>query len=227
MELKPQSVKYFENFDGLRFFSAIAVLFFHKFNNTPWLFYNESPIFYRTGSFIFRNGFIGVNFFFVLSGFLITYLIHQEIDKTGKFCFRTFIIRRILRIWPLYFLILAIGFYLKGNLNGFGYYISFLSNIEVIYQNKFQTGILFPLWSVSIEEQYYFLIPIILFLLKLKKSTHFIVFYGALLILSTIYQIINREDINKLHYATISCITDLSIGGFVATLAFHTRRFTS
>ncbi len=225
MQSNVKRINYFDNFDGLRFLSALAVIFFHKFNNTPWLFYDDSPIIYRVASFISRNGFIGVNFFFVLSGFLITYLIHREIQNHGSFNFKTFIIRRILRIWPLYFLILIIGFWQKSDWNGIINYATFLSNIEVIYRNTLQTGILFPLWSVSIEEQFYFIIPLIIFIIKLKKAKHFYVLYGILLIISTSYQIINRYDINKLHYATLSCITDLSIGGIIATLAYHSNKF--
>lgn len=218
-------IKYFDNFDGLRFISALAVIFFHKFNNTTWLFYEENPLIYRVGSFFSRNGLIGVNFFFVLSGFLITYLIHQEIKKNGTFNFKNFIIRRILRIWPLYFLILSIGFLLKSDLDGIGYYLTFLSNIEVILHNDSQSAILFPLWSVSIEEQFYFIIPLIIYLFRLKKAKHFFTLYSVLLIISIGYQIINRSDINKLHYSTLSCITDLSIGGIVATLSYYSLHF--
>ena len=94
--IKP--INYFPSLDGLRVLACLSVIFFHKTNNTPWVFYDENQICYKVFSFFFRNGFIGVNFFFVLSGFLITYLIQSEILKNQYFNFRKFIYRRILRI---------------------------------------------------------------------------------------------------------------------------------
>ncbi|WP_178983479.1 acyltransferase family protein [Winogradskyella helgolandensis] len=225
IEVKPK--EYFKSLDGLRFIAAIAVLLFHKINNTDWLYYESSPILYRAFSFIFRNGFIGVNFFFVLSGFLITYLIQSEIFYNGSFNFKGFIARRVLRIWPLFFLIVIIGFSIKDNTDGIFYYISFLSNIEVIYNHGNQSGILFPLWSVSIEEQYYFLIPLIFIIFKIDNKNKFMFVYVGLLLVSIFYQFIYNNNINKLHYSTMSCITDLSIGGMTATLVFYSKSFVN
>jgi peptidoglycan/LPS O-acetylase OafA/YrhL len=227
MPHKPSSVTYFDNFDALRFISAFAVLLFHKFNNFDWKFFDEYPLIYKTLNFISRNGFIGVNFFFVLSGFLITYLIIKEIDKHNEFNFRNFIVRRILRIWPVYFILVAISYIHKGNSDGIEYYLSFLSNIEVIYRNTEQTGIQFPLWSVSIEEQYYLVIPAIIFFFKIRTKQGFLWLYSILILISSIYQGINYSNVNKLHYATLSCITDLSIGGIYAVMAFHSHRFVN
>src|SRR6202035_997181 len=56
------------------------------------------------------DGNIGVSIFFVLSGFLITYLILSEINLTQKFSLKNFYVRRVLRIWPLYFAVVAIAF---------------------------------------------------------------------------------------------------------------------
>ena len=90
------------------------------------------------------SGFMGVNFFFVLSGFLITYLLLSEKKSFGKISIGNFYLRRMLRIWPVYYLTLIIGFiavpsiqwYLNNsvtehypavNANPW-YYISFLGN---------------------------------------------------------------------------------------------------
>jgi peptidoglycan/LPS O-acetylase OafA/YrhL len=227
MQNKPQTISYFENFDALRFFSAVAVLLFHKFNNFNWEYYNEHPIIYKAFSFIARNGFIGVNFFFVLSGFLITYLIIKEIETKKHFNLPNFLLRRILRIWPVYFIVLVIGFILKGEWQGISYYLSFLSNVEVIYRNAQQTGIQFPLWSVSIEEQFYLAIPSIIFFVNINAKSKFLWLYSTLLIISTVYQSINYHDINKIYYATMSCITALSTGGILGALSFYSYKSVS
>ena len=100
---------YFENLDGLRFFCFLSVFLFHSFETENASIQN-SPAFYTLKETLFGNGFLGVNFFFVLSGFLITYLLIKEKKANNKIQFINFWIRRILRIWPLYFACLFYGF---------------------------------------------------------------------------------------------------------------------
>ena len=66
----------------------------------------------RTGAFARENGGYGVQLFFILSGYLITTLLLREEARYGRIALRAFWIRRILRIWPLYYLIVLIGFFL-------------------------------------------------------------------------------------------------------------------
>lgn len=220
------NIKYFENLDGLRFLSAFGVLLFHKINNLPWEFSETHGVYYRAVGFFTRNGFLGVNFFFVLSGFLITWLIIKEIEFGDKFDYPKFIIRRILRIWPLYFLIVFLSFVFFEQQSGIGYYLSFLSNVEVIYKNSLQTGVAFPLWSVSIEEQFYVLVPLIIFLFKPKGLNFYVLLYTTIIVISIVYQILNIENINKIHYSTISCATNISVGGLLAAFSFYKSGFT-
>ena len=105
-KLQPE-FKYFKNLDGLRFLAAFAVIIGHSqsliFDKGVRVF---SPFANKLANF-------GVDFFFVLSGFLISYLLLREIDKTGKINIRYFYYRRFLRIWPVYFayglIALAVG----------------------------------------------------------------------------------------------------------------------
>ena len=95
---------YFSGLNALRFFAAYFVLLHHgetiraKFGLPNFEAYS-----------FFRNGMIAVSVFFVLSGFLITYLLLDEIQRTNDVSIKKFYSRRILRIWPLYYLLVFIG----------------------------------------------------------------------------------------------------------------------
>lgn len=120
----------------------------------------------------------GVTMFFVLSGFLITYLLLKEFEKTNRIDIRKFYIRRLLRIWPLYFLYLILClFFLRDSLHldyNIVYYSTFLANIPFVLKQSY-TG-MEHLWSISIEEQFYLFWPF-LFLLFIRDRFLVKVFY--------------------------------------------------
>lgn len=99
-----KNIAYFKGLNALRFFAASLVVLHHT-----------ATIGKKDGLFdlcdwgLFRNGANAVNFFFVLSGFLITYLLLKEHDQTGTISIKQFYLRRVRRIWPLYFLLIIIG----------------------------------------------------------------------------------------------------------------------
>ena len=98
---------YFQNLNGLRFFAALLVIIHHieQMKNSLGLENNWNlPV-------VLVIGKLGVILFFVLSGFLITYLLLEEERYTQTISIKDFYMRRILRIWPLYFLILLISFF--------------------------------------------------------------------------------------------------------------------
>jgi peptidoglycan/LPS O-acetylase OafA/YrhL len=109
-ELSNSDRIFFPNLDGLRFIAFMAVFIQHS--NSIWIaktnFY--SHIWLRVVKMFFFAATDGVSFFFVLSGFLITYLIINEKGKTGKINSLYFYIRRSLRIWPLYYLLVLLEF---------------------------------------------------------------------------------------------------------------------
>jgi len=106
---KPQQI-FFENLDGLRFLCFLAVFFFHSFH-TEFQEIKSDEYYTLIKKGIFGNGNLGVNFFFVLSGFLITYLLIKEKEIRHKINIPFFWMRRILRIWPLYFLCVFFWFF--------------------------------------------------------------------------------------------------------------------
>lgn len=195
---------YLPELDSLRFFAFLLVFGFHKglpalgagirdicamTVDLPWLLYNGSG---GIGGLIGRsvdyalqnNGWIGVNVFFVLSGFIITRLLIQEENRTNRIDWKAFWIRRVLRIWPLYYVIFCIGFLgvpgLRSRIPGIGlgsphapWFAAFLGNWSMIGQGPIGSDILSVLWSVCVEEQFYVVIPIAMALLGSRSRLAF------------------------------------------------------
>ena len=101
-----KSTIHFPNLNGLRFIAAFLV-FIHHSEQIKGVF--GMPNYWKSIPAIFEIGKLGVHLFFVLSGFLITYLLFTEIDLASKINLKNFYVRRILRIWPLYFLLVFLG----------------------------------------------------------------------------------------------------------------------
>lgn len=109
----------------------------------------------------------GVSLFFVLSAYLITELLLREKELVGSLDVKSFYIRRILRIWPLYFFFLALAVALQWVVPGqhmgwrAGVAFSALAGNWYIVFIGFPSSVIFPLWSVSIEEQFYLTWPLV------------------------------------------------------------------
>ena len=151
--------------DGLRFFAFLAVYVEHTIGFGSGGSHHHLPAW--LGDFLGAVGVagnFGVDLFFVLSAYLITELLLREISCTGSLDVRAFYVRRMLRIWPLYFFVLALAYGLvffpvgEGltwwHLAGFvffaGNWVYFLHPVVTV------AG---PLWSVSLEEQFYIVWP--------------------------------------------------------------------
>ena len=108
-----------------------------------------------------------VTIFFALSGFLITYLLLHEKDKTGTVHITKFYVRRALRIWPLYFLfiILAVLASDKALDSNFLYYIFFSGNLALVLKATYPY--LAHYWSLGVEEQFYLFWP---WVMRFSKS---------------------------------------------------------
>lgn len=151
---------YFPNLNGLRFFAALSVMIYHFFGLDV------------------LNGHYGVVLFFVLSGFLITYLLLEEKSQINTISIRKFYARRILRIWPLYFFILlvsTIAAYCNGGLDSnyseaIPYFLFFIPNWAFVVGIGIKYASI--LWSVGAEEQFYILWPWLMRKISLNRLVY-------------------------------------------------------
>ena len=174
----------------LRFFAFLMVFLHHAFPHDPafWTKLGFPMFLAQIVAGIGATGALGVSLFFVLSSYLITELLLREKDLTGTLDIRSFYIRRILRIWPLYFAFLALAVALHWVVPGqhvtlrAGLWFSFLAGNWFIVFHGFPTSVIFPLWSVSIEEQFYITWPAIV---RRVTETGMLVGAGLLLVVAT------------------------------------------
>lgn len=197
---------FFNGLNELRAFAALAVIFHHielfKSRDHISSLFEFSFFSYFIGT-VGKNG---VHLFFVLSGFLITYLLLKEKEKYKTILFKKFFLRRIFRIWPLYYLIVFIGFilipFLAHNFEIFEkvpYYYDLISNPKNYSFNAVLLYILIlpnialsydfliagcsQAWSIGVEEQFYILWPLLVFVF----SRRIIVWVFTILLLFFIF----------------------------------------
>lgn len=231
LKCKDLSVKdkpYFDNLDVLRFVAAFAVVVFHLGRDLQ-NYFSEYAIFsgFEYISKITDKGALGVNFFFVLSGFLITYLMFWEVKTRNTFSYKNFLIRRTLRIWPLYFLIVLIGFVLfpmifeayETTHKGINY-VLFLANFdEIKYGASDSINFLTSPWSIAVEEQFYVvwgLLGLLFFGLMKPNKVYLKYAVYALLCVSLIFRWTHWDDARVLYYHTLSVMPDLLFGCLLA-----------
>lgn len=154
MTTRPE--RHFPQLDALRMFAALAVFVCHVLYVTNH-FRDPANYLLRLISYM---GSFGVDFFFVLSAFLITSLLMREKDRTGGVNIRAFYFRRILRIWPLYFTALA-ALYVTGFIDRayLSIFAVFLGNFAICIAPDHVNFAVGPLWSICVEEQFYCLWP--------------------------------------------------------------------
>ena len=174
--MKP--VIYFEKLDALRFFAFFLVIWQHAFscifkgittNTNLQLIINA-----LTGT-----GGIGVQIFFVISGFLITFLLISEERQHKRVNLSFFYLRRILRIWPLYYLVMILGIFVLPHLDScFGFSgnklmnLIFLNNMSMDggAPSSINVGCVNIAWSVAVEEQFYLVWPLFFILFRNYKK---------------------------------------------------------
>lgn len=182
-------MKRLPNITALRFFLALLVVIFH----IPQFFDNRGlPTFYELP--VFNKGREAVYMFFSLSGFLIIRQLFDEKKITGSIQLKNFYIRRILRIFPLYYLVAIIGllyynivlpqigFDFKSEYNLWEGVVLLLTFFPNIFATFNPGGILEILWSIGIEEQFYLLIAPLILLISLQYIRAFLLIFTILFI---------------------------------------------
>lgn len=172
------SIKYRPEIDGLRAIAVISVIIYHL--NENWL----------------PGGFLGVDIFFVISGFLITGIIITEIQQ-NSFSFKQFYTRRIKRIYPAFITVMALVSFIASAIFIYNDFNQLRKTIELAtaFLSNFYLGLtqgyfdlsanenpVLHIWSLAVEEQYYLIFPLIL-ILAYKKFREIKILFIITLIL--------------------------------------------
>jgi peptidoglycan/LPS O-acetylase OafA/YrhL len=221
------NIKYRPEIDGLRAISVIAVIIYHLKIN---LF----------GQKFLEGGFFGVDIFFVISGYLITQLILNEIIITNNFNFKNFYSRRIRRLLPLLLLVIIFSIPLgwkymlptdfmelsKSTISSIFFSSNlyfYFSGVEYIKQDSLLQPLLHT-WSLSVEEQFYIVFPIFFFFIYKKINKLFLPSLISIFILSfcfSIYGSINFKFAN--FYFLFSRIWEIIFGSIIAFIEVKRR----
>lgn len=214
---------YRADIDGLRAISVLSVLIFHLSEK------------------LLPGGFLGVDIFFVISGYLISKNISRELSK-GTFTFHDFYRRRINRILPalfgvlLFTLVIAALFFLplefKRVANSVIEVITYKANYyfakDYDYFSPLTSEIpLLHLWSLSVEEQFYFILPGLMLLMskKLTASRILLTFFGLIVISTGVGEFYLFNGNPKLaYYSIFSRASELLVGTLIALAPFTIQK---
>ena len=224
--IEPKKPFYLPGLNGIR---AIAILIIVAAHTDEFIY-----LFHRHTIGIIGKGVAvhAVTLFFVLSGYLITYLLMLEKEKFRKIHYRKFYMRRALRIWPVYFLMVSVTYiiHIHGGITPeykvitayFLYYLFFIPNIFFA-----AGGILHPitpLWSIGVEEQFYAFWPFVI-----NKAKNIL---GVMLAIIAIY-FCTKIVLQYAHFTTlfkivnVTRIDSMAIGGIGAYLVLERHRLLS
>jgi peptidoglycan/LPS O-acetylase OafA/YrhL len=232
---------YFPNLNGIRFIAVSIVIISHVFQLSKILRIETT----NRGLADFFSGKLGVVLFFVLSGFLITFLLLKEEALTGKIAIGDFYRRRILRIWPLYFIIVGLSFFVLSQLHFFsfpglssqvhesflaklGLFCIFLPNLAlVVYPSVPYAS---QLWSVGVEEQFYLFWPVLIKKIKKRELLLCSIVVFFILVNFLIFPMLDRLFPGELYIGQLRNfwksfnIDCMAIGGIFAVLLFKKNR---
>lgn len=207
---------HFHTFDALRFFAFLKVFLFHLPNVLP-----GDPAMEWFRDHIKHGGGVGVSFFFVLSGFLITYILIYEKLNTGKIDLKRFFVRRAFRIWPLFYLVVIIVLLLPPDfaqhwglhMNGGGYdpdwrfSLTFTENYKSIIMDSGPKLTPLPVfWSLCIEEHFYIIWMIVFFFIRPKGIPYFL---GATVLIAWIFRFFETSIYGTENVSTNDLFTNI------------------
>ncbi|WP_272023346.1 acyltransferase family protein [Olleya namhaensis] len=217
---------YFKGLNGIRAIAAIVVMVCH-IDQQIELFSLPHKNIHATGMAV-----RAVDMFFVLSGFLITYLLLVEKNKTGTINFKNFYIRRILRIWPVYYLTIFVTLILiyfnvvptvSDLTTSLLFYMFLMANISYLLRINLPT--ITPLWSVGVEEQFYLIWPYIV-----KKTKKYLWFFSVFFLGGCALRVVSRYTLNEVAPMLVEFlysfrINIMALGAFGAYLVYSNHKF--
>jgi len=178
IEKRASNTFYRPELDCLRFFAFLFVFISHAFSISPD-YYVQLGMSQQTAAWVSKaigSGGLGVVLFFVLSSYLITELLLREYAQRGTLDVKSFYIRRALRIWPLYFFFIILVFLVVPQESPYSikpnFFISmllFVGNWACVFGGGMGASVAGPLWSISVEEQFYIAWPLIISKVGLKN----------------------------------------------------------
>ena len=223
-------IKYRPEIDGLRAIAVTSVILYHA----QITILGHQP---------FRGGFIGVDIFFVISGYLITSIILKELITTGSFSFKYFYERRVRRILPVLCVVILVtcllsSFFMmptlvedvqKQSLSS----IFFISNFKFIFDLTEYQSIswnyipLLHTWSLSIEEQFYLVFPLFLFLIFFYFRKYLVIIFLITLTSSLVFSDwqSNHHKIENFYFS-FSRVWELLFGSFCAYIKHKNISFS-
>lgn len=209
--MQSQRLGFIGQLDSFRFLAVLLVIISHW---APDSFLNRLP-----------NGYLGVTFFFVLSGFLISsnlFLATKAVGEkktTNKESLISFYIRRSLRIFPLYYLVLLLVWVLNENIfeGNIVWYLAYASNFLFFFKQQWQ-HMLSHFWSLAVEEQFYIIWPFLLLLTPGKYLLFLLITTVALSMGYKLFMILFFPDVL---YADLLPIAAFDAFGLGAILAYQ------
>ncbi len=214
-------------FNGIRGLAAIMVVFTHVGSNY-WLRDAGVPELNRL-----LHGGVGVSWFYALSGFLITLLLLREHEATGTVRIRAFLIRRGLRLYPLYyFVVLLVGLstLLSPSLgtravDGESFLFAVLYAYNLIPREHYDTWF-GSFHTLATEEQFYLVFPLVFFALRRSPAALAVALSVAIVLTPWVYSILDSYSLGALFFIErwLPIVGDVLAMGCLAGVAFHCCR---
>lgn len=200
-----QKLQYFQQIDTLRLLAATLVCISHWLPN-HWIEH-------------LQLGRFAVDLFFVISGFLISRILLQLNDHFGfdLNILKTFFIRRVLRIFPIYYFVVFITIIFRDDYFDAAIFwnLSYASNLYILKIGYFP-GIMSHFWTLSVEEHFYLIWPILILAFPRSKALLTITIVGMVSILSRLFFLAYGYSTLFPRIFTISCFDAFAIGGLLA-----------